>query len=133
MLVMFDGFVCFYGKNFGIDTQSNNWQELKRPIENTKKNVSRQVQWKTLLKLVKKFKSERIHEKSQWKVTKKSYTFCLKIIKNVAFLVLKFGIFTNFCPIKSDLSGNTVWPQASGFQKLVKTDHFWWTFVHSKC
>ena len=85
MLVMFDGFVCFYGKNFGIDTQSNNWQELKRPIENTKKNVSRQVQWKTLLKLVKKFKSERIHEKSQWKVTKKSYTFCLKIIKNVAF------------------------------------------------
>ena len=34
------------------------------------------------------------------------------------------------------LSGNTVWPQALGFQKLVKMDHFWhfwWTFVHSKC
>ena len=36
-----------------------------------------------------------------------------------------FGIFANFCPIKTDLSGNTVWPQALGFQKLVKTDHFW--------
>ena len=31
---------------------------------------------------------------------------------------------TNFCPIKIDLSGNTVWPQASGFQKLAKMDHF---------
>ena len=33
-------------------------------------------------------------------------------------------------------SGNTVWPQALGFQKLAKSDHFWhfWlTFVHSKC
>ena len=28
---------------------------------------------------------------------------------------------TNLCLIKSDLSGNTVWPQASGFQKLAKT------------
>ena len=43
---------------------------------------------------------------------------------------------TNFCPIKSDLSGNIAWPQASGFQKLAIMDHFWhfkWTFVHSKC
>ena len=43
---------------------------------------------------------------------------------------------TNFCPIKTDLSGNTVWPQASGFQKLAKMDHFGHfllTFVHSKC
>ena len=46
------------------------------------------------------------------------------------------AFFTNFCPIKIDLSGNTVWPQASGFQKLAKMNHFWhfwWTFVHSKC
>ena len=50
------------------------------------------------------------------------------------FLILAFS--NNFCPIKTDLSGNTVWPQASGFQKLAKTDqflHFWLTFVHSKC
>ena len=43
---------------------------------------------------------------------------------------------TNFCPLKSDLSGNTVWLQASGFQKLAKMDHFWHfylPFVHSKC
>ena len=41
--------------------------------------------------------------------------------------------FTNFCPIKTDLSGSTVWMQASGFQKLAKMNHFWLTFVHSKC
>ena len=29
------------------------------------------------------------------------------------FWILAFSI--NFCPIKIDLSGNTVWPQASGF------------------
>ena len=50
------------------------------------------------------------------------------------FWMLAFS--ANFCPIKTDLSGNTVWPQASGFQKLNKMDHFWHfelTFVHSKC
>ena len=31
----------------------------------------------------------------------------------------------NFCPIKIDLSGNTVWPQVSGLQKLAKMNHFW--------
>ena len=41
---------------------------------------------------------------------------------------LKFRIWilafsTNFRPIKIDLSGNTFWPQASGFQKLAKVDH----------
>ena len=39
---------------------------------------------------------------------------------------LKFWILVispNFCPIKTDLSGNTVWPQASVFQKLAKMDH----------
>ena len=39
------------------------------------------------------------------------------------FMILAFS--TNFCPIKTDLSGNTVWPQALGFQKLAKMDHFW--------
>ena len=29
------------------------------------------------------------------------------------------------CFIKNDLSGNTVWPQTSGFQKLDKIDYFW--------
>ena len=46
---------------------------------------------------------------------------CLKIAQNVAILAFS----TNFCPIKTDLSGNTVWPQASGFLKLAKMDHFW--------
>ena len=48
--------------------------------------------------------------------------------KSLKMSHLNFGIlafFTNFSPIKTDLSGNTVWPQASGFQKLAKMDHFW--------
>ena len=31
---------------------------------------------------------------------------------------------TNFCPIENDLSGNTAWPPATGFQKLAKLSHF---------
>ena len=50
---------------------------------------------------------------------------CLKITQNVAFEFLILAFSTNFCLIKTDLSGNTVWPQASGLQKLVKMDHFW--------
>ena len=55
-------------------------------------------------------------------------------MSHLNFWILAFS--TNSCPIKTDLSGNTVWPEASGFQKLTKMDHFWhflWTFVHSKC
>ena len=48
---------------------------------------------------------------------------CLKITQNVAFESSAF--LTNFCPIKTGLSGNTVWPQASGFQKLAKMDNLW--------
>ena len=47
----------------------------------------------------------------------------LKITQNVAFEFWHFPPI--FCPIKTDLSGNTVWPQASGFQKFAKMDHFW--------
>ena len=38
------------------------------------------------------------------------------------FSILAFS--TNF-RIKINLSGNSVWPQALGFQKLAKLDHFW--------
>ena len=41
-----------------------------------------------------------------------------------------------FRPNESDLSGNTVWPQVSAFQKPAKIDYFWHfqlIFVHSKC
>ena len=44
-------------------------------------------------------------------------------MSHLNFWILAFS--TNFCPIKTDLSGNTVWPQALGFQKLAKLDHFW--------
>ena len=59
------------------------------------------------------------------------YPHCLKMTENVAFWILAF--FTNFYLITIHLSGNTVWPQASGFRKLAKITNFWWTFVHSKC
>ena len=41
--------------------------------------------------------------------------------------IWNFGFWafsTNFWPIKTDLSCNTVLPQALGFQKLAKMDHF---------
>ena len=47
----------------------------------------------------------------------KSTAHCLKITQNVAFEFLAFS--TDFCPIITDLSGNTVWQQASVFQKLA--------------
>ena len=61
--------------------------------------------------------------------TSKTMAQCLKITQNVSF-----DLF-NFCRINIDLSGNTVWLQTSGFQKVAKMDHywhFWWTFIHSK-
>ena len=51
---------------------------------------------------------------SVWKPPKMSH---------LSFSSLAFS--TNFCPFKTDMSGNTVWPQASGFQKLAKMDHLW--------
>ena len=50
---------------------------------------------------------------------------CLKITQNVAFEFFNYGIFHQFCPIKVNLSGNTVWPQATGFQNIAKIDHIW--------
>ena len=50
---------------------------------------------------------------SVWKSSKMSH---------LNFFILAFS--TNFWPIKADLSGNSVWPQAIGFQKLAKLDHF---------
>ena len=55
-------------------------------------------------------------------------------MSHLNFVILTFS--TNFCPFKIDLSGNTIWPQASVFQKPTKMDifwRFWWTFVHWKC
>ena len=48
-----------------------------------------------------------------------------KLLKmsHLNFWILAFP--TNFCPIKIDLSGKTVWPQAANFQKLTKMDQLW--------
>ena len=47
-------------------------------------------------------------------------------ISHLNFSILPFS--THFWAIKTDLSGNSVWPQALGFQKLAKFDHFWAAF-----
>ena len=61
---------------------------------------------------------------------------CLKLLKmsHLSFSILEFSII--FCLIKIDLSGNSVWLQTSGFQKLIKMNHIWHfqsTFVYAKC
>ena len=48
-----------------------------------------------------------------WKLLKMSH---------LNFWILTFS--TNFCPIRTDLSGNTVWPQASGFLKTRQIGQF---------
>ncbi len=47
-------------------------------------------------------------------------------VSHLNFSILAFS--TNFWPFKTDLSGNSVWPQALGFQKLAKLEHFWHFF-----
>ena len=65
-----------------------------------------------------------------------SYLFILLLIhsawkspkmSHLSFWILAFS--TNFWPIKTDLSGNPVWPQALGFQKLA---HFSMNFCPLK-
>ena len=43
-------------------------------------------------------------------------------MSHLNFLILAFS--TNFWPIKIDLSGNTVYPQAPGFQKTRQNEPF---------
>ena len=52
---------------------------------------------------------------SVWKLLKMSH---------LNFWILAFS--ANFCPIKTDLSGNTVWPKASGFRLQCLMRPFLW-------
>ena len=84
-----------------------------------------QLWWWFPVSLSDQIHTQIIYLHSVWKSPKMSHLNCS---------ILAFS--TIFWPIKTDLSGNTVWPQASGFQKLAKMDNFWHfqlTFVHSKC
>ena len=49
----------------------------------------------------------------QWKSISKYLHSVWKLLKMSHLLIFQF------CPIRIDPSGNTVWPQASGFQKLA--------------
>ena len=64
----------------------------------------------------------RIHCK---KTVRKFKHIVWKLLKMSHYTFWVLAFFTNFCSIESDLSGNTVWPQASGFEKLAKMDNFW--------
>ena len=73
-------------------------------------------------KLIQWIRSEEVFSPS--KVKRLSHiVWKLLTMSHLNFWILAFC--TIFCPIKTDLSGNTVWPQASGFQKLAKMEHFW--------
>ena len=82
-----------------------NMQELK------KKSLAEIVTTKRQLASSKTIFCETVH--IVWKLLKMSH---------LNFWILAFS--TNFCPIKTDLSGNTVWPQGTRFQKVAKMDHF---------
>ena len=66
-------------------------------IEETIKDNDEDIIGKTPISVIVEFHSTH----NVWKLLKMSHS---------NFLILAFS--TNFCPIKTDLSGNTVWPQA---------------------
>ena len=47
------------------------------------------------------------------------YFFVKRDLKGFKCMTVSLDVFRDF------LCGNTVWPQASAFQKLAKMDHFW--------
>ena len=47
-----------------------------------------------------------------------------KLPKMSQLIILSLTFSINFCVTKGDLSGNTVWPQTSGFPKLAKLTIF---------
>ena len=56
---------------------------------------------------------------------------CHVVCKLLKMSHLKFSILalsTNFCPIKVDLSGNTAWSPASGYQNMP-----FWAFFRNFC
>ena len=59
-----------------------------------------------------------------WKVSVYIEHIVWKLLKMSHFYFWIWAFSTIFCPIKADLSGNTVWLQASGFQKIPKMDPF---------
>ena len=73
----------------------------------------------------------KMKKKSNHNILFKNHQKC----RILSFEFWRFSPF--FCSIKSDLSGNTVWPLTSGFQKLAKIDHFGHFSInfcpHSKC
>ena len=100
-----------------LKLQATNPRKLQSNVSqfHTKKHVA--------ISLIFLRRTTKSHQHSVWKSSKMSH---------LNFRILAFS--TYFWPIKTDLSGNTVWPPASAVQKSPKYTIFAFsiTFVHSK-
>ena len=63
--------------------------------------------------------------KNSWKTINRKMHCVWKSSKMSHLNFWSMVFSTNFCQIKIDLSGNTVWLQVSGFQKFAKLTNFW--------
>ena len=79
---------------------------LRNPLEKAWQPLSHQLEWKMMLTTLSLLKN----------------TVFENHLKCLICDFSNFGILTNFCPIKIDLSGNTIWPKTSDFHKLAKMD-----------
>ena len=79
---------------------------LRNPLEKAWQPLSHQLEWKMMLTTLSLLKD----------------TVFENHLKCLICDFSNFGILTNFCPIKIDLSGNTIWLKTSDFHKLAKMD-----------
>ena len=118
---------------FGHGRVPNRWKRPK--LQQLKNKLKlRDVFWETELyskpqrmpqKLYSVFPNKRAYARSCSKGNFLVVHIVWKLLKMSHFNFWILAFSTNFCPIKTDLSSNTVWPQALGFQKLAKMHHFW--------
>ena len=101
------------------------WLSTNKINEGGKIGLRRILSWRNPISISKKanFHKNVIYDGFSGLIPHTHIVWKLLKMSHLNFWILTFS--TNFCPMKTDLSGNTVWPQASGFQKLAKMDHFW--------
>ena len=121
-----------------LEDPSSSWPNVKRKLWN---NYS--LDWWWIQEKIPSIFYSHIHHAKHWCLPAGADHpwFCATFFPNSVFSpslisnwIKKFTVFENNpkCLIwilafftKNCLSGNTVWSQASGFQKLAKIDHFW--------
>ena len=85
--------------------------------------------WDNLIYQVKPTTDQYVHSrrskpipKLPWSMTISHIVWKLLKISHMNLWILAFS--ANFWPIKTDFSGNSVWPKPIGFQKLATLNHF---------